>query len=191
MIGKSESDISEVRHSLIWSSFSCWRESLTRSGSDRIRNLFTAHVLIFYLYGSGSGSRRPKTYGSYGSPDQAPDPEHWFFYIKNRHYVFLNPYKGRSDSSNKKFLNFFLFWWANFGLPESGSADPIGSGSNPEPEPKHWLQLNTWKPTCPVRPYLISSAHKLFSSIPNWMRANTTLVAFARIQFYALSSLEA
>ncbi len=76
-----------------------------------------------------------------------------------------------------------IFWGANFGLPESGSADPVGSGSSSEPEPKHWLQLDTWKPTCPVRPYLISSAHKLFSSIPNWMRANTTLVAFARINF--------
>jgi len=55
-------------------------------------------------------------------------------------YVFLTPgpYKGRSDSSNMKFLPFFPFCGDNFDLPGSGSpiSDPIKSGSNPDTNSK-------------------------------------------------------
>jgi hypothetical protein len=52
--------------------------------------------------------------------------------------MFLNPYKGRSGSSNMKFLPYFFlfpFLGDNFGLPVSdpdslsGSADPVESES--------------------------------------------------------------
>jgi hypothetical protein len=47
---------------------------------------------------------------------------------------------------NIKFLNFFLFLWVIFALPDPdsesgfgyGSTDLIESGSNPDADPKHW-----------------------------------------------------
>jgi hypothetical protein len=42
-------------------------------------------------------------------------------------------------------LNFFFFW-DNFGLP--GSADPIKSGSNFDPDPKHCRQQVHKLPEC-------------------------------------------
>ncbi len=48
----------------------------------------------------------------------------WIFFI-NHHICFPKPYKGRSDSSNMKFLK-FSFFGVNFGL---------------DPDPKHYFSL--------------------------------------------------
>ncbi len=57
-------------------------------------------------------------------------------------YVFLKPCKRPSDSSNIKFLHFFLFWGGQFrptwSKTGSGSADPIYCGLNTDP--KYWVR---------------------------------------------------
>ncbi len=70
--------------------------------------------------------------------------------IKIRHRCLLITNKRYSGSSNMKFPIFFPFLWVT-SLPclvpdpdsQSGSADPIESGSNPDPDLKH---LNWRKP---------------------------------------------
>jgi hypothetical protein len=37
----------------------------------------------------------------------------------------------------RKFINFCLCLWVVF----AGSRDPIKSGSNPDPDPQHWIVL--------------------------------------------------
>ncbi len=50
------------------------------------------------------------------------------------------PLKENSQHFNTytKILNFVIFLWVIFALPDSGSTDLIESGSNPDPGPKHW-----------------------------------------------------
>jgi hypothetical protein len=80
------------------------------------------------------------------NPDSDPYPDqgfvwqnevftkyNWKTFLIN---VFLTPYKGRSGSSNMKFLHFFLFWGTIFAYLDpdpnshSGSADPVDSNWN-------------------------------------------------------------
>ncbi len=50
--------------------------------------------------------------------------------------------KRTSTLENKEFFNFFLLLWF-ICPPGSGSTDLIESGSNTDPDPKHWLQAIT------------------------------------------------
>ncbi len=53
-------------------------------------------------------------------------------------HVAAVPRGGERKASNIKFLHCFL--GNDFGLPGSGSADPVRSGSNPDTYPQHWLK---------------------------------------------------
>ncbi len=59
-----------------------------------------------------------------------------------------------------KVLHFFLLLWVIFALldpdpnSESGSTDPIESGSNPDPDPQPWMQCTTRQGRKTTRRYL-------------------------------------
>jgi hypothetical protein len=57
-----------------------------------------------------------------------------FFYFKNRQIFFLNPIKGVRLFFKHQISSFIPFLRGQFGLPGSGSADLIESGSNPDPK---------------------------------------------------------